>query len=173
MIPARRAGYALCGLACVLIVIAAISTWRGVSRLTASESKATTISAAAATFVTRAGTSAPQDADGYARRLAPLAGGALLDALTQARVDPVVLELRRTVTTRVESVAITSHADDRAVATVRALQSRRWVDGRGRVLSEQVRQHTSCRLTRVDGRWLVVEVRLLAETPARPPAAVQ
>ena len=69
-------------------------------------------------------------------------------------------------TTEIERVSVSSLAAGAATATVWATVHRRWLDpASGRLAEAQVRQQVSCRLAREDGRWLVVEFRLLSEQP--------
>lgn len=168
MIPARGAVYALFGLAGLLLAVAVASGWHGASRLMGHEDQTTAVRTVAAAFVVAAGTYDFADAGSYTHRLEPLAVGGLRDALAPAVLDPTVRTQRRSVATEVESASVTSLSDEAAVAIVTAVQARHWFDAAvGRDTEQHVRQRTSCRLVREDGRWLVAEIRLLSEEPAR------
>ncbi|MEX1022419.1 MAG: hypothetical protein WD058_04660 [Dehalococcoidia bacterium] len=173
MIPARGAGYALFGLAGLLLAVAVASGWHGVARLVGREVETTAVQTVAVSFVAAAGTYDFADAGSYAHRLEPFAVGELRDVLAPAVLAPAVLDptvrtQRRSVATEVESASVTSLSDEAAVAIVTAVQSRRWFDAAsGRETEQHVRQRTSCRLVHEDGRWLVAEIRLLSEEPAR------
>lgn len=168
MIPARGAGYALFGFAGLLLAGAVASGWHGVSHLVGREGETIAVRSVAATFVAAGGTYDFADAGSYAHRLEPLATGELRDALAPAVLDPTVRTQRRSVATEVESVSVTALSNEAAVAIVTAVQARRWFDAAfGRETEQHVRQRTSCRLVREDGRWLVAEIRLLSEEPAR------
>ncbi len=168
MIPARGAGYALFGLAGLLFAVAVASGWHGVSRLLGREDQTTAVRTVAAAFGAAAGTYDFADAGSYAHRLEPVAIGELRDALAATVIDPTVRTQRRSVATEVESASVTSLSDKEAVAIVTTVQARHWVDAAsGRETEQDVRQRTSCRLVRGDGRWLVAEIRLLSEEPAQ------
>jgi len=168
VIPARGAGYALFGLAGLLLAVAVTSGWHGVARLMGREGETAAVRTVAASFVAAAGTYDFADAGSYTHRLEPFTTGELRDALTAAALDPTVWTQRRSVATEVESVSVTALSNEAAVAIVTAIQSRHWSDAAfGRDTEQHVRQRTSCRLVREDGRWLVAEIRLLSEAPAR------
>lgn len=168
MIPARGAGYALFALAGLLLAVAVASGWHGVSRLVGREDETTAVQTVAASFVAAAGTYDFADAGSYAHRLEPFTTGELRDALAPAVLHPTVRTQRRSVATEVESVSVTALSDEAAVAVVTAVQARQWFDAAlGHDTEQHVRQRTSCRLVREDGRWLVAEIRLLSEEPAR------
>lgn len=156
------------GLAGVLLIVAVVSSCRGVSRIAAGNDDSASIAAGAATFVATVGTYRPEDVDSYVARLAPLTAGDLRDAIASAALDPAARGMRRAADTRIEAVSVTSRSASVATVAVTAVQSRRWMDAHAGQRSEQVRQRTSCRLARVDGRWFVTAIELLSEEPARP-----
>jgi len=168
VIPARGAGYALFALAGLLLAVAVASGWHGASRLMGREDETTAVRTVASAFVAAAGTYDFADAGSYTHRIEPLAVGGLRDALAPVVLDATVRTQRRSVATEVESASVTSLSDEAAVAIVTAVQSRRWFDAASGGETEQhVRQHTNCRLVHEDERWLVAEIRLLSEEPAR------
>lgn len=156
------------GLAGVLLIVAVVSSCRGVLRIAAANDDGASIAAAAAAFVATVGTYQPEDVDSYVARLAPLTTGNLRDAIATAALDPAARGLQRAADTRIEAVSVTSRSASVATAAVTAVQSRRWMDAHAGTRSEQVRQRTRCRLVRVDGRWFVTAIELLSEEPARP-----
>jgi len=156
------------GLAGVLLIVAVVSSCRGVSRIAAGNDDRASVAAAAAAFVATVGTYRPEDVDSYVARLAPLTTGDLRNAIATAALDPSVRGMRRVAGTRIESVSVTSRSASVATAAVTAVQSRRWTDAHAGPQSEQVRQRTNCQLVRVDGRWFVTAIELLSEEPAGP-----
>lgn len=167
MIPARGAGYALFGFAGLLLAVAVVSGWRGISRMAGHDDETAAVGAAAAAFVVDAGTYDWRDLAGYPIRLQPLTTGGLRHALTSAVIDPAARTQQRSVVSAVDSVSVTSLSDAVATATVTATQLRSWQDPRSGRQAERVRQRTSCRLVLEDGRWLVAEIHLLSEEPVR------
>lgn len=168
MTAGRAGGYVLLGLAGLLFAIAVLSGWSGAQRLVGREDDTGAVEHAAAAFVTAYGTFDHREQYEYTARLVALTSGPLHEALAQATVAPDAARLQRAIATRVESVSLTALSDGDATASVTAVQERRWVDP---VLdtshSEVVTQRVTCRLVRGDGRWLVVELRLQSEEPAR------
>ena len=161
---ARWPGFALLGLAGLLFAAGVASIWSGASRHAGRENAAATATAAASTFVRAYGTyDAPVRAE-YIESLAALAGGPLREAIEAAALDEEALRHQRRAATQVQSSAVTALSDDTATVAVTALQRRRWSDpSLGQSQHEQLRQVVICRLVRVDGQWLVVELRLQSE----------
>ncbi|MPZ99106.1 MAG: hypothetical protein GEU80_07155 [Dehalococcoidia bacterium] len=171
MIGGRGAGYALLGLAGLLLAIAIASGWNGASRLVSREDDTDAVAAAASAFVSAYGTFDFRDQVTYTTRLATLTTGTLREAIGAAALDPAATPQQRSITTAVETVSVTALSKQEATVVVTALQERRWVDPTLRQsLHEQVRQRVICRLVVADGRWLVAELRLQSEQPARPEA---
>ena len=176
MTPGRGAGPALFALAALLAAAAVASAWSGASRLQAGGGAggalgdpraASAVEAAAAAFVSAYGGFDHRDPQGYAARLARLAGGGLRSALAGAAVDPRAVASRLQSTAAVQSVSVTSLSAASAEATVRSLHRRVRLDGAGgERVREVVRQHVRLRLAREGGRWLVTEVLVLSEEPA-------
>jgi len=161
---ARWPGVALLGLAGLLLAVGVASIWSGASRHAGREDTAAAATAAAAAFVRAYGTyDAPVRAE-YVESLAVLAGGPLRAAIGAAVLDEEALRHHRHAETQVESSTVTALSADTATVAVTALQRRRWSDpSLGQTQHEQVRQVVICRLVRVDGQWLVVELRLQSE----------
>jgi hypothetical protein len=167
----RTAGYALLGLAGLLFAFAVLSGWSGAQRYASREDETRAVRAAAAAFVAAYGSFDHRTQDAYAPHLAALTTGELQEALTNAAIDPDAVRLERVITTEIVSVTVTSLADDVATADVTAEQTRRWVDPvLGHTLHALVVQRITCRLLREEGGWLVAELRLQSQEPARPGA---
>lgn len=160
----RWPGIALLGLAALLLAIGVASIWSGATRQAARADAESAARDAASAFVHAYGNyDAPVGAE-YVELLAVLAAGRLRDAIRVSAVDERALHGRRQAETRVESSTVLALTAEAAMVAVTALQQRRWSDSSlGRTQHEQVRQVVICRLARVDGRWLVVELRLQSE----------
>ena len=164
----RNAGVALLGLAAVLFTVAVVSGWNGARNFSGRETAARDIEAAATAFVVAYGTFDFRDAGTYPTRLGALSTGPLRDALRHAVVDQGAARQQRSVVTRVEAASVTSFSDTGATAVVTSVQERRWVDPVvGQSMQQAVRQRVTCRLVREDGTWLVAELWLESEEPAR------
>lgn len=174
MITPGRLAVVAGGLALVLLAAMAGSGCEAVDRLAARSDAAAAVERTAAAFVVQAGSVDPASADRYAAALLPLATGPLQHALLTAVADPRAGARERRATVRVERTVLTALSAEAASVTVVAVQSRRWSDARAGRQQEAVRQWIACRLEAVDGRWLVAELRVLAEEPADPaPAGVE
>ncbi len=168
MIPARPAGYALLALAGLLLLVAGLSAWRGVARLAGHDRAEAAAESAALAFVEAAGTFATGQVEAYATSVMPVATTELQAALIGELNDPATLVQSRSAATSAERAVITSLDGSAAMVTVTAVQTRTWLDARSGRLTEEVRQHTTCRLVRRDGQWLVAEHRVLSEEVVRP-----
>lgn len=170
MRPGRPAGYALLVLAVALLGVAVVSGLSGATGITVRSDEAAAAEEATTAFVLAFGTFDHAASEGYASGLAALATGTLRASLEQTGVADDAQRLQRSLRTRVETASISALDDGEATVTVTAVQERRWRDA---VLdaprSEAVRQRLACRLVEVGGRWLVAELRLLSEEPAREP----
>lgn len=167
----RTAGYALLALAGVLLVLAIMSAWSGTQRFASREDNTRSVQDAAAAFVVAYGTFDHREPEAYTSRLVALTADPLRGALDEASVDPDAARVERAITTRIETVTVTALSDGEATVAVTAVQERRWADPvLGLVLQDSVRQRVSCRLLEEGGRWLVAELRLQSEEPARADA---
>jgi len=168
VIGGRAAGYALLGLAGLLLVLAVLSGWSGAQRIGSREHETRAVASVAAAFVTAYGSFDHRDPDAYAARLVALTAGAMRDALAHAAIDPDAARLRRAISTHVESVSVTALSRAAATASVTAVQERRWSDPvLGTAQQQAIRQRVTCRLVQEDGRWLVVELQVQSEEPVR------
>ncbi len=165
MIPPRHVGLVLGVLAAVLLAVMAAAGCQAAARVAARTDATAAVERAASAFVVRAGAVDPAGAAGYAAALTPWTTGPLRQALQGAMEDRSVRTLRRETVTRVETAVVTALGRDEAVVAVAAVQARRWLDARAGMQHERVRQRIVCRLERIAGRWLVAELRVLAEEP--------
>jgi len=169
MTGSRGAAVLVVGFAGLLLALAGVSAWQGTSRLRDRGGDRGQVEAAARAFVKAYGSFDSRDPTGYREHLLALSTGSIRDALTVAEVDPVALARSRTVRTWVVSVEVTALAGGQATASLVTEQERTEVDpASGHPRAELVRQRVTCRLIRVDGRWLVAEVRLLGEERQGP-----
>ena len=168
MTGGRAAGYALLGCGGLLLVLAVVSGWSGAQRIGSREHETRAVEAAAAAFVAAYGTFDHRDPDAYTAHLVALTGGALRDALARASVASDAGRRHRVIATDIESVSVTALSATGATASVTAVQERWWSDPTPGTAHQQViRQHVTCRLVQEDGRWLVVELQVQSEEPAR------
>jgi hypothetical protein len=164
MTGTRGAAVLVVGLAGMLLALAGISAWQGTSRLRDRGGERAQVEAAARAFVKAYGSFDTRDPGGYRDRLLALSIGSLRDILAGSEVDPVAVAQNRTVRTWVTSVEVTALSGGQATASLTTEQERTDIDpASGHQRAELVRQQVTCRLTRVDGRWLVAEYRLLSE----------
>jgi hypothetical protein len=167
VIAGRASAYALLGLAALLTVVAVSSVCNGTSRLLAGEDARVRVEAAARGFVEAYGTFEAESAAHYHARLHRHTTGELHAALTSARLDPAAVAERRSIHTDIESVTVNALSRETAAVDVTALQTRRWIDrSSGEPVLESVRQRVAFALVEEDGRWLVREMRLVAEQAA-------
>jgi hypothetical protein len=154
------------GLAATLLVIAIVSGWQGADRMRGQGDEMTDVEEAARAFVEAYGNFDFREPEAYRARLLALSTGMVRDAIATTAVDPAVLGQQQTRTTEAVSVWVTSYAEDGATVSVTSEQTRRAVDAAtGQLREQRVRQHVTCRLVRVEGRWLVAEFRLRSEEP--------
>jgi type II secretory pathway pseudopilin PulG len=160
------AAVVLAGLAGGLLALAVLSGWQGVTRLAGREDERTQAIAVARAFAEAYGTFDFRAPDAYREQLLALTTGTLRAAIAAAEPDPVVLAHQHRTATRVTRVQVTALAGHQATATVAAEQRRWGVDpATGHPLAADARQRLVCRLVREGGRWLVAEVRVVAEEP--------
>lgn len=170
----RGAVVIMIGLAGLFLAVAGASAWQGTARLAGRGSDRGEAGATARAFVEAYGTFDHRDAQGYRERLLGLSTGDLHAAVAESAVDPMAVAQARTLHTTVQSVQVTALAGGDAAATVVAEQQRTELDpATGRLRQTVVRQRVSCRLTQVEGRWLVAEFRLVVEEPGTVAPAIE
>ncbi len=164
----RRAGYALIAFAALLLVVAVVSGWRGASRLADRGDDTGAVSEAATDFVAAYGTFDFRAPEGYTARLRQRTTEPLRVELAAAALHPDAVSQQRSLTTDIESASVTALSKHEATVALKTRQQRWWVDrALGQSRHEEIRQIVVCRLVREDGRWLVAELRLQSEEPAR------
>jgi hypothetical protein len=152
------------GLAGLLLALAGVSAWQGTARLSGRGNEREAVATAARAFAKAYGGFDYRDPAGYRDHLLTMTTGTIHAVLAASEADPVAVAQRRTTSMRVASVEVTALAGHQATAVVVADQERIEIDpASGLQREEIIRQHLMCRLARVDGRWLVAEVRLLGE----------
>ncbi|MEX1193480.1 MAG: hypothetical protein WED85_00255 [Dehalococcoidia bacterium] len=166
MIGNRGATVALVGMAGLLLVMAAVSGWRGTHRLTNRGDDTRAVEEVAKSFVEAYGTFDFRDPGSYQQRLLSLTTGQVREAVLTTNVDPAALARQLTMTANVVSVEVTAQSDDEATASVTAEQARRIVDTTsGQLVDERVTQTADCRLVKEAGSWRVAEFHLRSEEP--------
>ena len=171
MIASRRLAIVVGALTFALVAAMAASACDAIERLDSRANETAAIERAASAFVVQAGTVGPASTDRYATALLPFATGPLRDALQATVTDSRAGMLARRAAVRVERTALTALSRGTGVVTVVAVQSRQWSDARAGIQHDAVRLWLACRLEAVDGRWLVRELRVLAEEPVDPATA--
>ena len=166
MIGRRGTMAVLGGLAVLLLAFAVVSGCQGVNRLRGRGNGMAEAEKAARLFVEAYGSFDFREPAAYQERLLGLSTGALYEAIATSAVDPTVLGQQETFTTASVAIEVTAFSTNEATASATAEQTRRSVDKASGQLSEQrVRQHITCRLVRVDGRWAVAEFQLMSQEP--------
>lgn len=159
------------GLAATLLVIALASGRQGANRMRDQGEGMGEVEEAARLFVEAYGTFDFREPNAYRERLLSLSTGDVHAAVATSQVDPTALGQQQTMTTGTVSIQVTAYSDTEATVSVTTEQTRRAVDvGTGRLREQRLRQHVTCRLVRVEGRWLVAEFRLRRKNPFRTPA---
>lgn len=154
------------GLAGTLLVIAIVSGWQGANRLRGQDAGMGEAKEAARLFVESYGTFDFREANSYRARLLSLSTGDVHNAIATSQVDPTALGQQQTMTTKSVTVQVTAYTETEATVSATTEQVRRAVDPTtGQLREQQLRQHVTCRLVHVDGRWLVAEFRLRSEEP--------
>jgi hypothetical protein len=154
------------GLAALLLITAIASGWRTAGQLTRGRDAHRAAEAAAAAFVEAYGTFDFREEPAYRQRLLTLTAGPLYQAIAASQADPVAIGQQRVMQTQVLSTQLNALSVDAANVLVTAEQLRHLVSPLAAFLEERSLQRVACRLVREDGRWLVVEFRLLSEEPA-------
>jgi hypothetical protein len=154
------------GLAATLLVIAIVSGWQGANRLRDQGDGVSEVEEAARLFVEAYGTFDFREPAAYRERLLSLSTGDVHAAIAASQVDPSALGQQQTMTTGTVSIQVTAYSDTEATVSATTEQIRRAVDpATGQLREQRLRQHVTCRLLRIDGRWLVAEFRLRSEEP--------
>lgn len=154
------------GLAATLLVIAIVSGWQGANRLRGQGEGMSEVEEAARLFVEAYGTFDFREPNAYRERLLNLSTGDVHAAVAASQVDPSALGQQQTMTTGTVSIQVTAYSDTEATVSATTEQTRRAVDAiTGQLREQRLRQHVTCRLLRIDGRWLVAEFRLRSEEP--------
>ncbi|NJD65677.1 MAG: hypothetical protein FIB00_10605 [Chloroflexi bacterium] len=154
------------GLAATLLAIAMVSGWQGANRLQGQGEGMGEVEEAARLFVEAYGTFDFREPTAYRDRLLALSTGDVHAAVAASQVDPTALGQQQTMTTGTVSVQVTAYSDTEATVAATTEQTRRAVDATtGQLREQRLRQHVTCRLVRVEGRWLVAEFRLRSEEP--------
>ena len=166
MIGRRGTMAVLGGLAVLLLAFAVVSGCQGVTRLRGRGNGMAEAEQAARLFVEAYGSFDFRDPAAYRERLLGLSTGAVYDAVASSAVDPAVLSQQQTFTTGSVAVVVTAFSSAEATASVTAEQTRSAVDpSTGQERVQRVRQHITCRLVNVDGRWMVAEFQLMSQEP--------
>lgn len=166
MIGGRGVMAVLGGLAALLLAIAVVSGWQGANRLRGHGEGIGEAEEAARLFVEAYGSFDFREPAAYRERLLGLSTGAVYEAIAASQVDPTALGQQQTIATETVAVRVTAFSDDGATASATTEQTRRAVDpATGQLREQRLRQHVTCRLVRVDGRWAVAEFRLMSEEP--------
>jgi len=154
------------GLAATLLVIAIVSGWQGANRLRGQGEGMSEVEEAARLFVEAYGTFDFREPDAYRERLLSLSTGDVHAAVAASQVDPSALGQQQTMATETVTVQVTAFSDTEATVSATTEQTRRAIDATtGQLREQRLRQHVTCRLLRIDGRWLVAEFRLRSEEP--------
>ncbi len=154
------------GLAATLLVIAIVSGCQGANRLRGQGEGMSEVEEAARLFVEAYGTFDFREPAAYRDRLLSLSTGDVHAAIAASQVDPSALGQQQTMTTGTVSIQVSAYSDSEATVSATTEQTRRAVDATtGQLLEQRLRQHVTCRLLRIDGRWLVAEFRLRSEEP--------
>lgn len=154
------------GLAATLLVIAIVSGWQGANRLRGQGEGMSEVEEAARLFVDAYGTFDFREPAAYRERLLAMSTGDVYAAIAASQVDPSALGQQQTMTTDTVSIQVTAYSDTEATVSATTEQTRRAVDSAtGQLREQRLRQHVTCRLLRIDGRWLVAEFRLRSEEP--------
>ena len=154
------------GLAATLLVIAIASGWQGANRLRGQGEGMGEVEGAARLFVEAYGTFDFREPAAYRERLLSLSTGDVHAAVAASQVDPTALGQQQTMTTGTVSIEVTAYSDTEATVAATTEQTRRAVDATtGQLREQRLRQHVTCRLIRIQGRWLVAEFRLRSEEP--------
>jgi hypothetical protein len=124
-----------------------------------------TVEDVAKAFVESYGTTDFNDDAAYRVRLLSLSGGGLQQAIAASGPEPVALGQERLMHTRVVAVELIVLTSNNASVLVTAEQVREVLSPPAGIQQESVLQKVACKLAREDGRWLVVEYRLLSEEP--------
>jgi hypothetical protein len=166
--PRGRAAALVVGvLAGGLLALALLSGWQGAARLAGREDERAQVAAAARMFAEAYGTFDFRTPDVYREQLLALTTGTLRTVVVASETDPVALAQQRRTATRVIRAQVTALAAGQATVAVTAKQQRWGRDANtGLPLSTAVQQRIVCRLLREQGRWVVAEVRIVAEEPA-------
>ncbi|MGE3601555.1 MAG: hypothetical protein AB7N70_39120 [Dehalococcoidia bacterium] len=156
----------LAGLAATLLVIAIVSGWQGANRLRGKGEDMSKVEEAARLFVEAYGTFDFREPAAYRERLLSLSTGDVHAAIAASQVDPTALGQQQTMATETVTVQVTAFSDTEATVSATTEQTRRAVGATtGQLREQRLRQHVTCRLLRIDGRWLVAEFRLRSEEP--------
>jgi len=154
------------GLAATLLAIAIVSGWQGANRLRGQGEGMSEVEEAARLFVEAYGTFDFREPDAYRERLLSLSTGDVHAAVAASQVDPSALGQQQTMATETVTVQVTAFSDTEATVSATTEQTRRAIDATtGQLREQRLRQHVTCRLLRIDGRWLVAEFRLRSEEP--------
>ncbi len=154
------------GLAATLLVTAIVSGWQGANRLRGQGEGMDEVEEAARLFVEAYGTFDFREPTAYRERLLSLSTGDVHAAVVASQVDPSALGQQQTMTTETVTVQVTAYSDTEATVSASSEQTRRAVDATtGQLREQRLRQHVTCRLIRIQGRWLVAEFRLRSEEP--------
>lgn len=154
------------GLAATLLIIAIVSGWQGANRLRGQGEGMDEVEEAARLFVEAYGTFDFREPTAYRERLLILSTGDVHAAVAGSQVDPTALGQQQTMTTGTVSIEVTAYSDTEATVAATTEQTRRAVDATtGQLREQRLRQHVTCRLIRIQGRWLVAEFRLRSEEP--------
>ena len=166
MTSGRGVMLTLGGLAATLLVIAIVSGWQGANRLRGQGEGMGEVEDAARLFVEAYGTFDFREPTAYRARLLSLSTGDVQAAIATSLVDPTALGQQQTMTTGTVSVQVMAYSDTEATVSATTEQTRRSVDPvTGQLREQRLRQHVTCRLIRIQGRWLVAEFRLRSEEP--------
>jgi hypothetical protein len=153
-------------LATTLLVIAIVSGWQGANRLRGQGEGRSEVEAAARLFVEAYGSFDFREPAAYKARLLELSTGDVYAAIAASQVDPTALGQQQTIGTEAVTIQVTAFSDTEATVSATTEQTRRAVDiTTGQLRVQRLRQHVTCRLLRIDGRWLVAEFRLRSEEP--------
>ncbi len=154
------------GLAATLLVIAIASGWQGANRLRGQGEGMGEVEEAARLFVEAYGTFDFREPAAYRERLLAMSTGDVYAAIAASQVDPTALGQQQTMETGTVTVQVTAFSDTEATVSATTEQTRRAVEpATGQLREQRLRQHVTCQLLRVDGRWLVAEFRLRSEEP--------
>ncbi len=154
------------GLAATLLVIAIVSGWQGANRLRGQDEGKGEVEEAARLFVEAYGTFDFREPAAYRERLLAMSTGAVHAAIAASQVDPTAIGQQQTMETGAVTAQVTAYSDTEATVSATTEQTRRAVDSAtGQLRVQRLRQHVTCRLVRVEGRWLVAEFRLRSEEP--------